>query len=552
VQGAFSPQELIGLYLHDVIEAFDFQMLERLLVAADCSIVCRTAFRFLRLCLERLSPELAVRQFECAMDANMLGCIRHALATHCDCSHTTAETLTLLRCFVESPFNPGADARAVEAGLSNVVCSILNTRWDYSVPYRSTEVFDNASEEDVFVQGFLVLVRTILVCQIPGAHSALPAYVADLAADVLRTCFLAAAWLATMPPEHVTARGRKRWLLLDFAGVMLTMLSRDGNTAHELMLFFTAHIDDALLTRWTLVYGLTQIVTFESQCIAPSRDPYCLASDFHVGWQDGQSLGAPRALATLVSFPGALECFGTALQRYPSCRSPAGFLLAMLVQNNTSSRAILRASPEFDVLYAALTATVDALGRSHGFGAPLQIPDINLRAPEGSDEAEVAQGHSLYAVAIAAVMFERPAETEDESWARRVAAADAAAAALLAEEEAAAAPKGAAAAAAASGKKKKAGSSARRRAKAAAAASSDAAADTEAALAGLGLNDDPPPAHEDDALCIVCLDAPRDTALACCGAAHPPLLCADCAAALLARANGGPAACPVRCCTPQP
>ena len=525
-------------------------MLERLLVAADCSIVCRTGFRFLRLCLERLSPELAVRQFECAMGANMLGCIRHALETHGECSHTTAETLTLLRCFIESRSNPGADVRGVEAGLPNVVCKILKTRWDYSAPYLEHRVFDDASEEDVFVQSCLVLVRTVLIC--PDAHSALPAYVADLAADVIRTCLSAAAWLATMPLEHVTARGRKRCLLLDFVGVLLTLLSRDGSTMHELLRFFTAHIDDALLTRWTLVYGLVQVANGESLYVAPSRDPYCVARDFHVGWQDGQGPGAPRALATLVSFPGALASIGKALQRYPSCRSSIGLLLANLLQNNASSRALLRVSPDFDVLHAALNSTVDVLGRSYSFGAPLQIPDINLRAAEGSDEAEDAQGHSLYAVAVAAGMFERPADTEEEAWARRVAAADAAAAALLAEEEAEAAPKGAVAAAAAAGKKKRAGSSARRRAKAAAAASEAAAADAGAALAGLELDDErsADPAHEDDELCVVCLDAPRDTALACCGAAHPPLLCADCAAALLARSSGGPA-CPVRCC-PQP
>jgi hypothetical protein len=46
----------------------------------------------------------------------------------------------------------------------------------------------------------------------------------------------------------------------------------------------------------------------------------------------------------------------------------------------------------------------------------------------------------------------------------------------------------------------------------------------------------PPPAvdesHEDDALCVCCLDAPRDTPLVGCGGAHPPCVCADCAALL--------------------
>jgi hypothetical protein len=67
----------------------------------------------------------------------------------------------------------------------------------------------------------------------------------------------------------------------------------------------------------------------------------------------------------------------------------------------------------------------------------------------------------------------------------------------------------------------------------------------------LELNDDnsASPAHEDDSLCVVCLDAPRDTALAACAAMHAPVLCADCAAKLLARASGGPV-CPW-CGTPQ-
>jgi hypothetical protein len=221
-------------------------------------------------------------------------------------------------------------------------------------------------------------------------------------------------------------------------------------------------------------------------------------------------------------------------------------LLGSLMQKNATACAVLTTSPEFDVLRAALTAAYSAANTfryRHVTNKARDIPDVDLRAAEGSDDAEDTGGKSVYALTSVRLIFERHMETEAEAWARPVAAADAAAAALLAEEEA---PKGAAAAAA--GKKKRAGSSARRRAKAAA-----AAANAGAALAGLELGDDDrsaAPAHEDDELCIVCLDAPRDTALACCGAAHPPLLCADCAAALLARSSGGPA-CPVRC-TPQP
>ena len=165
------------------------------------------------------------------------------------------------------------------------------------------------------------------------------------------------------------------------------------------------------------------------------------------------------------------------------------------------------------------------------------------------------------------------------------AAAEAAAAALLAEEEGA---KGAPAASGA-GKKKRAGSSARKRAAAAAAAAQSApaqslpppdearaASDDAAADAAPGQNERaastadaaleelfpwlaldaaaparvPPPAvrgsadvaHEDDGLCIVCLDADRDTPLPGCAGKHAPVLCAACAVAVCARAAS--AACP--------
>jgi hypothetical protein len=48
--------------------------------------------------------------------------------------------------------------------------------------------------------------------------------------------------------------------------------------------------------------------------------------------------------------------------------------------------------------------------------------------------------------------------------------------------------------------------------------------------------------HEDDELCVVCLDAPRDTPLAGCAAVHAPVLCAACVARLLA---GAAPACPL-------
>ena len=41
--------------------------------------------------------------------------------------------------------------------------------------------------------------------------------------------------------------------------------------------------------------------------------------------------------------------------------------------------------------------------------------------------------------------------------------------------------------------------------------------------------------HEDDLLCVCCLDAPRDTALAGCAGVHADAVCSDCAALLLSR-----------------
>ena len=54
-----------------------------------------------------------------------------------------------------------------------------------------------------------------------------------------------------------------------------------------------------------------------------------------------------------------------------------------------------------------------------------------------------------------------------------------------------------------------------------------------AGVANAGTADDS--AHEDDALCICCLDSPRDTALPGCAGAHADVLCAPCAALLCDR-----------------
>ena len=165
----------------------------------------------------------------------------------------------------------------------------------------------------------------------------------------------------------------------------------------------------------------------------------------------------------------------------------------------------------------------------------------------------------------------RPAK---DAAAAAAAAAEAAAAALLAEEEAASVAQ----ASSAAGKKKRPGSSARKRAAAAGAADAalepaapaqappappvacaaevqTPAAPTELPAAAavpepgaaieelfpwLALGDATPAeqdaAHEDDGLCIICLDAERSTPLPGCADAHAPVLCATCAAAMCARA----------------
>ena len=231
LQGAFSAKHLIGLYLHDATEALDFRMLKRLLFAAEHCCVYSIGFHFLRLCLDRLSPELEMRQSERALCEDMFGCIHHVLETHSLCSDMLSEALTLLHYFIVTVFD--AVERAAEAGLPHLVCSILNERWPYSVPYLEHVVFRFDTEEEAFVQGFSVL-RTMCMRSETGAQ-----FVLDLVDDIIRACMSAAAWLATMPLEYVTPHGeRSRWALMDYPGVMLTMVSHNGQTTHELMRFF--------------------------------------------------------------------------------------------------------------------------------------------------------------------------------------------------------------------------------------------------------------------------------------------------------------------------
>jgi hypothetical protein len=124
------------------------------------------------------------------------------------------------------------------------------------------------------------------------------------------------------------------------------------------------------------------------------------------------------------------------------------------------------------------------------------------------------------------------------------AAADAAMAALLAEEEAHAATRRDKAAKTASRKSKKkrsgkGGSKAQAAADARAAASDDDVALEQETPAAAAPVDAP---HEDDDLCVCCLDAERDTPLSGCVGVHPPAVCAGCAALLL---HAAAPACPL-------
>ena len=93
---------------------------------------------------------------------------------------------------------------------------------------------------------------------------------------------------------------------------------------------------------------------------------------------------------------------------------------------------------------------------------------------------------------------------------------------------------------------------------AAAPPSAEAAATAEALFPWLSLADAPGESptgsspvmpedapHEDDHLCVICLDAPRDTPLAGCADTHPAALCAACARRLLTAGGAQPAACPL-------
>ena len=58
------------------------------------------------------------------------------------------------------------------------------------------------------------------------------------------------------------------------------------------------------------------------------------------------------------------------------------------------------------------------------------------------------------------------------------------------------------------------------------------------------------PGDVDDACCIVCLDAPRDTALAGCAGVHDPMLCAACAVAVTTSARAACLWCGAPCGAP--
>jgi hypothetical protein len=298
--------------------------------------------------------------------------------------------------------------------------------------------------------------------------------------------------------------------------------------------------------------------------------------------------GAPRALAALLEADVVLA-LAKALRMHAAVRAPVGRLLAFLVQDNTGARrAVLHADVD-GALFDALAAAHDAT-----------IADPSAGTDEAYEEEESWDPQSALGAALCLLTLTSDGVAAAAA-AKRIAAAARCSAELLAEEEA---EKAVTQHAAATASKKK-GSRARRAARNAAAAAEleedeqepdqevDAAAMAHAlrrtaarpavarapesraaaataSLASLRIRQalpaasgssaaaaDPcarpcdgcchPPsgadeAHEDDELCVCCLDAPRDTPLSGCVGVHPPAVCAFCAARLLS----GPApSCPL-------
>ena len=278
--------------------------------------------------------------------------------------------------------------------------------------------------------------------------------------------------------------------------------------------------------------------------------------------------GAPATLAVFLATArrrgeGGIMNGVCAALRHAGSRVLAARLVAYLLQQSDEAREALAAAGATRAVHGALMeARAAAIAAARRSGRETRVspndpgggddpPESETFDPQYRTPHEDTDGASLCIIdaALAALSGTSPTDA-------RTAAAEKAAAELLAEEEAAAQKKEK------QGAKKK-GSSARRRAAAAQAAAAAPASeevagaaeavDEAAMAAALSRASITPPAaapasgaalqhvsaaatydvpHEDDDLCVVCLDGPREAALGSC--AHPPALCCFCVARLLA------------------
>ena len=391
-----------------------------------------------------------------------------------------------------------------------------------------------------------------------------------------------------------------RWIWICAACLVdATEASSNFQAAFEIARAMTAYADNAALQHWGLTYVFLPIV-HQSRT---RRGQQAFNFDFCRGrcCIDMTAALSP-SIIELVNLLDAWKLATCAARVHPTCVRPAARLMAGAAAHTPEVQRILNAQGAPDVLRQIERRHVPQRTRR---GAPASLPDTvavanadeeedvssdGERLSEWGDDdgpppnlAGEASTHALVARALRALAGETAAVVAERA-AAAAAAADAAAAALLAELES---EKQIAAVAAArkkskKGKKKKGAKHSGQASGTAAAArneSGDSGDDTaqllnaqlaaasppadaaaaETAFPWLSLSDAPggPRAsaasaaaampedapHEDDDLCVICLDAPRDTPLAGCGDAHPAALCADCARRLLAA--GGAPACPL-------
>ena len=397
-----------------------------------------------------------------------------------------------------------------------------------------------------------------------------------------------------------------RWL---WTGAMVLNIGTEmeDNMMYSWQFVSTAMISDphnAILQNWGLTYVFLPMLHLLLQS-GDVGDPEFLQRA--LGFCRGRCCIDMRAERHPLTFMAIGQLDGwkvatSAARLHTSCLRPAARLISWAAVQSPDAQRELNALGAPDVLRGAARRSAPQRTRR---GAALCTPPADTIVDEeeevGSDGERLsewgdddgpppdmageASTQALVARALRAIAGETAA-TVAERAAAAAAAADAAAAALLAELEG---EKDVAAVAAArkkskSKKKKSAKHSSQASDTAAAACGggvddaqddgahllnvqqaalppSAAAAAAEALFPWLSLADAPggtptgaapaPPAvpedtpHEDDHLCVICLDAPRDTLLAGCADTHPAALCADCARRLLAAGGAQPAVCPL-------